>query len=1649
MTKRIMAALLTVLMIVSVLPVQVLAAGTETSAVPTFSVDGHYGAPGQSVTVEINVENNPGIMGTILTLEYDPKLTLTEVSAGDAFSELVFTAPGVLTSPCNFVWDGQETPATEDGTILKLTFAVSEDTKRYDKLNVSISYDDGDIVDENFRPISPKVLSGYVNVIDYKPGDVNRDNTVNTVDITWLRRYRAGGYDVTIFEDAADVNDDDKINTVDISLIRRFRAGGYNVELLPHTPRCKHTSLTAVAAVKATCTEKGHTAYWMCDDCNKLFGDMAAKNEITQEDTVIAATGHTEETIPAVKPTATEVGYTEGKRCSVCGEILVKPQEIAPLTGYMIEYVINNAYLETVGVSNPNKKTYTEEDTANGSIELVDLSADGYKFRGWSLNQSAEDFVKITEIPQGSKKNYKLYAHWEEISYDVTYKLYQTPLGEITDEKYLHFTVSKGLKDLPNPEIYNYVFLGWYTDDGKEVTSIPAGTVGDITLNAYWTSKRNLAKSVPLKNPIICEDTTNNVIYFAYELGTIENVPMSEAVWTIQAVAGLAQKKSETVELSTTETCAKNISTSINTATTDSSTWTLASDWEQVTEVNETWAEENGLTKEEAEELVTSSSNTYLVTSSTGGNESTSTTDGTTTLTYDSKNKTEEKGQNFDVEVGGKYSNSTEVSAEVKANAGIVETSGGVKNTSKFEISGSVGYGNYGNDSVSEHSGTDTTKVDTTVSSSTSTWNNSTSKQNTQAASQSSSVSKILSQVISTEKEYGQSYAYGGSGSEAFGMSNTSSKSVDTSSTVTYSTAKKTITTTEYSTDGKSDGCYRLVLAGTFHVFGIVGYDVATKSYFTYTYSVQDDKTYEFLDYAPDLAFNDCENGVLPFEIPYAVYEYVNSKTVITEGIEYTTNTADKTATITGYTGEDADVIVPSYVTSNGTSYRVTGIKAGAFEGTDVRAVILGDGIDEIPNGTFRNCKKLESVSGYFTKIGDEAFSGCESLTKFNLSSGVVHVGEDAFAGAPKLSVRALNEAKALKYAKEQLPNGSAAERKQYAKTITVDLLNAVASSGAKNIVVDISDTILDGDIVLDVPEMESFELQGGNKTYKNVQIKSEADLTALKEITIVNQDCVPLDLSSDNIKFDAVNIQNNGYVMLLPSSAPHITLIRDNIFKATNGEAVVVKNPVLESVKVDGAVGFMKIYGNVYLCGSITGEQHLTVNDGSIIQLTEDQFSGYVKGVCAVSFDPNGGSTATGSKNVYCGFTYGDLPTPTRTGYTFNGWYTSATGGTQVTAETKVTVAGRHTLYAHWTLNSYTASWSSSTGTSITVKRTSSPLAGASTGTISSGTTVLYYGDVLSVSYGANTGYTLASKGATSITVSRNITASDIYATANVNAYTASWSVSTGTSITVKRTSSPLAGASTGTISSGTTVYYGDVLSVSYGANTGYTLASKGATSITVTRNITENDIYATASVNYYQYSIVYKSVNGTSLGSDTATRAFGTTNTISAPAISGYDTPPAQTIAWDSTSKTITFDYTPTAVAFTSVSGQHYTSPITVHTAVAEYRNRTATSVEMRITWTDQITENYGYNYNSQRITATIGGVSSAEVIVVPWGTWSENIKTQPSKTASTAWVSVPVEAGTTSVSVSVYHRQTNYPGTTLDSSFTKTFTAAIPKY
>lgn len=66
-----------------------------------------------------------------------------------------------------------------------------------------------------------------------------------------------------------------------------------------------------------------------------------------------------------------------------------------------------------------------------------------------------------------------------------------------------------------------------------------------------------------------------------------------------------------------------------------------------------------------------------------------------------------------------------------------------------------------------------------------------------------------------------------------------------------------------------------------------------------------------------------------------------------------------------------------------------------------------------------------------------------------------------------------------------------------------------------------------------------------------------------------------------------------------------------------------------------------------------------------------------------------NNGGTSCNTKSVMTGEAYGELCTPIREGYKFDGWYTAESGGTKITASTSVSNNSDHTIYAHWTKTS------------------------------------------------------------------------------------------------------------------------------------------------------------------------------------------------------------------------------------------------------------------------------------------------------------------------------------------------------------------------
>ena len=68
------------------------------------------------------------------------------------------------------------------------------------------------------------------------------------------------------------------------------------------------------------------------------------------------------------------------------------------------------------------------------------------------------------------------------------------------------------------------------------------------------------------------------------------------------------------------------------------------------------------------------------------------------------------------------------------------------------------------------------------------------------------------------------------------------------------------------------------------------------------------------------------------------------------------------------------------------------------------------------------------------------------------------------------------------------------------------------------------------------------------------------------------------------------------------------------------------------------------------------------------------------------ITFDASGGSVSPAYWDCVAGTTVESFPTPTRSGFVFDGWYTAANGGVKVTSIARVSVALK--LFAHWISN-------------------------------------------------------------------------------------------------------------------------------------------------------------------------------------------------------------------------------------------------------------------------------------------------------------------------------------------------------------------------
>ena len=222
------------------------------------------------------------------------------------------------------------------------------------------------------------------------------------------------------------------------------------------------------------------------------------------------------------------------------------------------------------------------------------------------------------------------------------------------------------------------------------------------------------------------------------------------------------------------------------------------------------------------------------------------------------------------------------------------------------------------------------------------------------------------------------------------------------------------------------------------------------------------------------------------------------------------------------------------------------------------------------------------------------------------------------------------------------------------------------------------------------------------------------------------------------------------------------------------------------------------------------------------------------------VTFDSNGGSSVSAITRTY-GNSIGTLPTPTKEGHTFDGWIYN---GSTISAST--TVTSNMTVIASWTANTYTVTFDSNGGSSVSsISRT--------------------YGETIgSLPSTAREGYTF-----NGWTYNGSNASFDTAVYSNMT-LTASWTINTYT-VTFD--------SNGGSIVSSTTYTHGETLgNLPEPDRTGYTFDgwTSGGSYVSSSTMVT-SDITLTASWTINVYTIEFNSAGGSSVSS--FTREYGST--------------------------------------------------------------------------------------------------------------------------------------------------------------------------
>lgn len=193
------------------------------AGVTVFAFGKRYGNAGETVSIPITVKQNAGIAAYRFQVSYDTSI-LTFISAenGHNFSEGSLVSNYIQNEKVLLLNWYSIKNVNNDGTVVSLNFKIAENANGKYKLLLKCLPED--IVNESLEMVNFNIENGEISTVDYIRGDINRDGSVDIVDLILLKKYIAKG-DTEEIINFADLDLDGLVSATDLVILKKLLIG--------------------------------------------------------------------------------------------------------------------------------------------------------------------------------------------------------------------------------------------------------------------------------------------------------------------------------------------------------------------------------------------------------------------------------------------------------------------------------------------------------------------------------------------------------------------------------------------------------------------------------------------------------------------------------------------------------------------------------------------------------------------------------------------------------------------------------------------------------------------------------------------------------------------------------------------------------------------------------------------------------------------------------------------------------------------------------------------------------------------------------------------------------------------------------------------------------------------------------------------------------------------------------------------------------------------------------------------------------------------------------------------------------------------------------------------------------------------------------